>query len=286
MPFMEVNSWLTGKRGVCLPFTDHCTPIVTDNAGFQEMVQYVFAYGEKAHWRCVEFRDAQYFGGEADPAGIYFTHDLDLKKTETELFSNLRDSTKRNIKKALKDGVTATIERSPESLDAFYRLSCITHKRHGVPPQPFSFFNKVFEHIIAKGNGVVASAVHSGKVIASSIFFHLGKNAIFKYGASDLAHHDLRPNNLVMWQAIKCFREKGFETFNFGRTETENLGLLQYKRGWGARESLLEYCRYDLKRKAFVTEVNPMHGLAKRVFALSPVAMLRLVGSLLYKHVG
>jgi hypothetical protein len=30
IPLMEVNSWLTGRRGISLPFTDECAPLGSD----------------------------------------------------------------------------------------------------------------------------------------------------------------------------------------------------------------------------------------------------------------
>ena len=33
LPMIEVNSWLTGKRGVCLPFADFCRPVAGREAG-------------------------------------------------------------------------------------------------------------------------------------------------------------------------------------------------------------------------------------------------------------
>ena len=32
LPIMEVSSWLTGKRGISLPFTDECEPLCADTA--------------------------------------------------------------------------------------------------------------------------------------------------------------------------------------------------------------------------------------------------------------
>ena len=34
IPIMEINSGLTGKRGVSLPFTDYCEPIIDDKNEF------------------------------------------------------------------------------------------------------------------------------------------------------------------------------------------------------------------------------------------------------------
>jgi len=286
MPFMEVNSWLTGKRGVSLPFTDQVSVIAPDKIIFEELVKSVTDYGEKAGWKYIEWRDGALFPEEADASESHYTHELNLKKTEKELLSRLRDSTRRNIKKADKAGASVEISQSLDSIKSFSGLNCITRKRHGLPPQPLSFFVKVFEHVISKGHGIVASAVHSGRVIASAVFFHFGKSGIYKYGASDLAHQELRANNLVMWETINWFRVRGFETFNFGRTEPENEGLLQFKRGWNAEERLVRYFKYDLKKNSFKTKSIGVKGFYNRIFYVTPIPVLRFVGAAMYKHLG
>jgi hypothetical protein len=286
MPFMEVDSWLTGRRGVSLPFTDQCPAIVAEQMVFQDTVKKVIGYGQKAGWRYIEWRDGRYFGEEARPSESYYAHELSLSKTEKELFSGLRDSTRRNVKKAAKTDVSVKVAQSLDSVRSFYRLNCVTRKRHGLPPQPLSFFKMVFEHVISKSHGIVVFALSAGKVIASSVFFHFGKSAIFKYGASDLAHQELRANNLVMWEAIKWFREKGFETLDLGRTELDNEGLLQFKRGWGVKESRIGYHRYDMKKKMFRKEHSMAAKLMNKAFTHTPVEMLALLGRTLYRHVG
>ena len=286
MPVMEVNSWLTGKRGVSLPFTDQVSVIAPDRAFFEKLVKGVMDYGEKAGWKYIEWRDGSLFAEEVNASEWHYTHELDLSKSEKQIFAGFRDSTRRNIKKAVKAGVSIQVSRSLDSVQAFYRLNCITRRRHGLPPQPLSFFKNVFEHVISRDRGVVVAALNAGKAIASGVFFYYGKRAIYKYGASDLAHQELRANNLVMWEAIKWCRESGFKAFNFGRTEPENEGLLQFKRGWGGEEGQVKYHRYDMKKKAFQEGHASTDGLVNTAFAHIPVDMLRLVGSLLYRHVG
>ena len=285
VPFMEINSWLTGKRGVSLPFTDECPQIAPDSGMSQEMVKHIIDYGEKAGWKYIEWRNGEHFPEEVITSDFYFTHEVDLTQTEKELFSDLRDSTRRNIKKASREGVLVEISHSRDSIQSFYRLNCMTRKRHGLPPQPFSFFTKIFEHIISKGQGTVVSALHSGKRIASAVFFNFGKKVICKYGASDQGYQHLRPNNLILWEAVRYYREQGFETLNFGRTEPENKGLLQFKRGWGAEKRLLEYHRYDLKKNRFLTG-RPGPKKSYKLFRFMPTPMLRIAGDLLYRHAG
>lgn len=285
-PFMEVNSWLTGKRGVSLPFTDECPQIAPDSGMSREMVKHIIDYGEKAGWKYIEWRDGEHFPEEVVTSDFYFTHEVNLTQAEKELFSNLRESTRRNIKKASRGSVLVEISHSLESLKSFYRLNCMTRKRHGLPPQPYSFFRKMFEHIISKGQGTIVSALHSGKTIASAVFFNFGRKVIYKYGASDLRYQDFRPSNMILWEAIKYYREQNFQTLNLGRTQPENKGLLQFKRGWGVEETQVKYHKYDMKKKRFGKGKASAGGLMNGVFARTPVGMLRILGRLLYRHVG
>jgi hypothetical protein len=285
VPFMEINSWLTGKRGVSLPFTDECPQIAPDSKLSQEMVEHVIDFGERAGWKYIEWRSGERFPEKGSASDSYFTHELDLTGTEEELLSNLRDSTRRNIEKASRGGVLVEISNSLDSIQSFYRLNCMTRRRHSLPPQPSSFFSKILEHIILKGQGRIVSAFHSGKSIASAVFFNFGKKVIYKYGASDLRYQRLRPNNLLLWEAIRYHREQGFETLNLGRTAPENKGLRQFKRGWGTVEARLHYYRYDLKKNRFLAGQSGSK-IPYKALRFMPTPMLRIAGDFLYRHAG
>jgi len=168
----------------------------------------------------------------------------------------------------------------------FYRLNCLTRKDHGLPPQPFFFFENIFKHVISKGLGMIALARSSKKIIAGAVYFHFGGNAMYKYGASDKSYQHLRANNLVMWEAIKRYAEKEYKTFDFGRTEPENEGLLQFKRGWGTKEEMLTYYKYDLKRSSFLADHSKLKGWHNKFFTLAPIFVSKRIGTALYKHMG
>ena len=50
LPVMEVNSWLTGRRGVSLPFTDECAPLCTDADSFGRLFREVLEYSRARAW--------------------------------------------------------------------------------------------------------------------------------------------------------------------------------------------------------------------------------------------
>ncbi len=285
LPVMGINSILTGKRGVSLPFTDECPPISRDTEQFHEIFKKVIQYGKQEGWKSIELRGGNQYLTDTGPSNFFLTHDLALKNNENEIFNTFRASTKRNIKKAIKEGVTVSISNSIDAIKAFYSLNCITRKDHGLPPQPYSFFKNMARHVMAAQNGIVVLASHRNKIIAGAVYFFWGKEAVYKYGASDKTYQNLRANNLVMWEAIKWFSEEGFKSLNFGRTEPEHHGLNQFKSGWGTKQGKLNYYKYDLKKDSFVTE-SPQIKSSYNIFNMMPIPLLKLFGRILYRHVG
>jgi hypothetical protein len=284
-PTMEVRSFLTGKRGVSLPFTDYCQILATELEQSSVLRDSILKYAEENRWDYVEWRSPVMDLADSTRYAQYYLHTLDLDEDEGKIYSNLKSSVRRNIKKAEKAGVQVRLSQSRDSLMAFYKLHLTTRKEHGLPPQPVKFFSKVHEHIIAKGNGITALASYRDQIIAAAVYFHFGNDALYKYGASRRELQHLRANNYLMWEAIKHYCINGFSRFSFGRTSTGNLGLLQFKRGWGATERPMNYYRYNFKKSAFIEGRPDAPGLHK-IFAIMPTPVLKLVGTLLYRHFG
>ena len=286
VPVMEVKSFLTGKRGVSLPFTDYCEPLAEGGQQFQLLFDGLAEYGRRAGWKHIELRGASSFLEGVQPSSSSYGHVLDLSKGVEYVFPGLRDSTKRNIKKARKEEVEVVIDASAHAVDEFYRLNCLTRKKHGLPPQPFGFFRGLFRNVIDKGSGFVAIASYKGKTVAGLVFLHSGRKAIYKYGASDENYNFLRANNLVMWEAINWYARNGYSQLCLGRTEPENSGLRQFKTGWGASERAINYYRYDLEKEAFVQAQLSVSGAHNAIFRKMPVPLLRAAGAVMYRHMG
>ena len=284
IPVMEVNSFLTGRRGVSLPFTDYCDPLIDGSNQFHDLFDHIIQYGKKCGWKYLELRSFKNLSPFASPSLTYISHTLDLSRNEEQIFSRLRDSTKRNIKKAAKEGVGVEISQSLDSVQEFYRLNCITRKDHGLPPQPYYFFKKVYEHILANNFGFIVLASFDGKAIAGTVYFHFEEKAVYKYGASDKSFQHLRANNLVMWEAIRECIRRGCTILSLGRTDLGHEGLLQFKRGWGAKESALHYYKFDLRINAFVRSRPRVSSVHNQFFRRLPPSLSRWVGVALYRH--
>ncbi|HEY5041200.1 MAG TPA: GNAT family N-acetyltransferase [Verrucomicrobiae bacterium] len=285
LPLMEVDSWLTGRRGIALPFTDGCAPLGADQAAFGKIFEAAMAFGKSRGWKYIECRGGRQMFGEAVPASVsFYGHNLDLSGGENVLFEKMDGSARRAVRKAEKDGVTVEISQSLNAVKVFYSLQCLTRKRHGLPPQPFSFFMNIHRHILSQNQGVIALAGHAGKKIAAAVYFFLGGRAIYKYGASDFAQQHLRGSNLMMWEAVKWLARNRVKTLNLGKTSLANEGLRRFKLHLGSQEDKIEYFRHDLRLNRFVTEGDGVSGWHNVVFRTMPVFMSRAAGGLLYRH--
>jgi len=284
LPLMTVDSWLTGRRGIALPFTDECPPLCESEGEFQPLFQRAVEFGRARGWKSIELRGGREFFGEAPASLAFHGHSLDLTADEARLFEKMDSSARQGVRKAEKDGVTVEVSQSVEAVREFYLLQCLTRKRHGLPPQPLEFFLNIQRHILSQNQGMVVLAGWRGAKIAGAMYFFLGGRAIYKYGASDYRRQHLRPNNLVMWAGMKWLAKQGNARLHLGKTSLANEGLRKFKLNLGAAEQRIEYVKFDLGTDRFVVEQDGIAGWHNRVFRALPVFMARRAGELLYKH--
>ena len=285
LPVLEINSWLTGRRGTSLPFTDECEPLVDHPEAFASLWKAAIDYGRQRRWQSLEIRGGQRWFRGTTPSVTFRGHRLTLSRSEAALFQALDPAVRRGIRKADQSGLTVEFARSPEAMRVFYGLLSKTRQRHGLPPQPFSFFRMLQRTVLADGNGWVVLARKGSTPVAGAIFLHSGANVIYKFGASDEAFQSLRGNNLVMWRAIQRYAQDGLTALDFGRTSLGNEGLRRFKLSWGTTERVIAYFKYDLRRDGFVSIRDQADGWHNHVFRRLPQCVSQCIGAALYKHI-
>ena len=105
-----------------------------------------------------------------------------------------------------------------------------------------------------------------------------------KYGASKSCRWDLRPNNLVFWEAIKWACENGYTYFDMGRSGIEGKGLQRSKNGWGGESEPLYYTSIPATSVGICQKHTPK--LIRSFIQKAPNSVCRLGGELLYRYFG
>ena len=284
IPLMEVDSVITGRRGVSLPFSDFAGPLWTGSENAEEVYQAISSVATERRWRRFDIRSRAMPPLGAKPFISYVGHVLDLSPGEDGIKEGLEPSVRRAIRKAGRAGLEITIDTGSAVMAAFYALHCETRRRHGLPPQPYRFFESIQRNLLACGLGVVVLASSKGKAIAGAVFLRSAGQAVYKFGASDTASWDLRPNQWVMWHGIRYLISLGCGELHFGRTSQSDGGLSRFKRSWGCRIETLDYFRHDARTSCWLTASRPCSEGHPRVFGKLPLAINRFAGRLIYPH--
>ena len=284
VPLMEIASLFTGRRGVCLPFSDYCAPLLFGESVQNSVVSKLSQLAITHNWKFLEVRSTTKPLASATPSAAFYSHKIDLSHDVNDLFAQFKSSVRGAIRKALRSGVTVEISRSRESLSAFYELHIRTRRRHGLPPQPTKFFHNIHEQLIKTGLGFVALARSASQPVAAAVFLRLGEKALYKYAASDERYQVLRGNDLVMWEGINFLVREGVHTLHLGRTSIEDDGLRRFKAAWNATEEMLHYFRFDVSRNSWLNMYGLSRASHKHVFGRLPLKLNQLAGSMIYPH--
>jgi CelD/BcsL family acetyltransferase involved in cellulose biosynthesis len=285
VPMMEVRSHFTGRRGVCLPFSDFCKPLLFGKAEAGPVMNKLSELGRERNWKYFELRGGQEtLPATAVPATQFYGHTLSLSGSSEELLARVASPVRRAIRKAEKSGVHVQVTRTRDAILEFYRLHTRTRRRHGLPPQPLSFFLNIYEEIVKAGHGFVVLAKRGSRFLAVAVFFQFGKNSVYKFGASDELLQEFRGSNLVMWEAIKLLLRDGAGMLHFGRTSLDNDGLRRFKLGWGTVEEMIEYFQFDIGAQAWKSNGRNGSGFHNNIFRRLPLALNRFAGALIYPH--
>jgi CelD/BcsL family acetyltransferase involved in cellulose biosynthesis len=281
VPAIEVRGIRSGRRWITLPFTDYCPPLGVSERAIEQLVTGIGAQVRAGAAASFELR--------ASPPGAVVTarpeavrHTLMLGSDPAIVRHGFSKMHQRNIRKAEKSALRVEQGASATDLDTFYRLHLLTRRRLGVPVQPRRFFHLLGEHVLARARGFVMTVRLDEIPIASAVFLCWNGTIIYKYGASDERYWEHRPNNLLFWRAIAWGCEHNCHTFDWGRTDLQDEGLREFKRGWGAVEEPLAYTTLAASRpKAATGRLGRMLG---NVIRRSPPAVCRVVGELFYKY--
>ncbi len=284
LPLMEVRSWMTGARAACLPFTDHCGPVLTTEKLLDPLLRRCTELMKERRLNYVEIRSAithPDFGATS----AYKSHEITLSGGFEEVMRSVGRSHIQHIAKAERDGVAVSQRTDRDAMREFIRLNAVTRKKHGVPPQPDSFFNALQRRLIEPGSGFISLARYADRTIAASLFLCFNGTIVHKYSSSDEAYLDHSPNHLIVREAIRWACGNGFSRYSFGRTDCDNEGLCRYKRKWGAAEKDLVYHVTpppDAAGGAGWTR-NIAHRLQPMLKKM-PMGLLKQIGKRLYAH--
>jgi FemAB-related protein (PEP-CTERM system-associated) len=289
LPLSLIDSPLTGRRLVSLPFTNAVGPLGENEATASLLLQHAVELAGRERCRYVEIRGTP----ERDCVEVasfarhdyYGTFLLDLTGDGKGRLPSIDKRARRGIVRAARDGVVARFLDDDAAPRAFFQLNLITRRKHGVPPQPLRYFEALWSTLRPGGHVQILVAELAGQRVASIVLTAYKDTVTYAYGASDPAYLRHSPNHALFDAAIGWALERGYRYFDFGRTAPDNAGLMEFKRQWGAAFLPLPYY-YWPNRDGFVSEAEASwkHRLFTSLWRRLPLPATAVLGPPLYRH--
>ena len=292
LPLCYIDSPLTGRRLVSLPFSDYCPLIAADAAAANDLIDQAVRLAQEKGVKYLELRAGsnEVLSQRADFAAgnLYVRWLKTLAADPDTLWSSISRSVREKVNRARRRGVQVRLAQHREEMEHYYRLHLLTRtKKHGMPAQSHRYFFELWDSFASSGAMQLWLAEYQGTILAGEITFLSGSTMRYGYNASDQRYLDLAPNHLLVWTAIKWACLHNYQVLDFGRTACDNAGLMEFKRRWGAVKEPLPYYYYpSMAGLATTSERTWKFRLLTTCWKRLPTSIAGWLGSRLYKHLG
>ncbi|MFG1991181.1 GNAT family N-acetyltransferase [Actinoplanes sp. NPDC048988] len=256
--------WTTSYMGFLLQ------PGISRRAALEALTPFAFDDLGCAH---VEIRDRHLTPGDLDGLALRWdtapTAVISLTPTEDELFAAMTSACRRNIRKAGKSGIVIE-EASPDdpsfAAEFYDQLRDVFAKQNLVPTYSIDRVRSLMSCLGPSGNLLLLRARDTtGRCVATAVLPWHHRTMYFWGGASYRADQLSRPNEALIWHALRWARTRSLTEFDF-------VGGNAYKAKYGTTDVPVPWARRS--RSPLVARLRDT---AKQGFALKQRATARLI---------
>lgn len=185
------------------------------------------------------------------------TLELKINRTDEELFKVFKTDCRNFIRQFERRGAVLEFAEADDrfAVEYYEQLKDVFAKQGLVPTYSLEKVKCILKHLKNTGKVLCLRVIDpDGKCIATSIFLGYKETFYFWGGASYRSGQHYRPNEYMIWTAIKYWREQGARVFDM-------VGVRDYKKKFGsqlvtcahisiAKFSVIIYLR-DMAKKAY-----------------------------------
>lgn len=143
---------------------------------------------------------------------------IDLKQSESELWMDMKNTRRSEVRKAKSNGVTILhSDLREEHLREFHRIYTLSMKRLNALPLYFfslDFLNDLVSRL--SSHTALFFAMWQGKAISAQLFFHCGQYVDYYLSGSDSDYWNLNGNVIGIYTAILWAKQQGYQFMHLG----------------------------------------------------------------------
>jgi serine/alanine adding enzyme len=283
LPLVHMKSWSFGNFIVSMPFFNYGGVCAEDESTQNLLIEEAIRMAKDLKVHHIEFRQEKSLNNGFPEKTSKVSMRLDLPGSSDDLWKSFPSKLRSQIKVPQKAGMTARIGGIDE-LKSFYDVFSDNMRHLGTPVYPKRFFGNILEEFPTSTR---ICSVYMRDIPVASGFLAGFKNRLEIPWASSVRNYNrLSPNMLLYWACLKFACEKGFTTFDFGRSTKEE-STYKFKEQWGATPNPMVWS-YWVRDEGSIPDITPRnrkYHLAIGIWKKLPVPVTQMLGPRIIKNI-
>ncbi|PTN11414.1 FemAB-related protein, PEP-CTERM system-associated [Nitrosomonas aestuarii] len=282
LPLAEINSFLFGHSLSSLPFCVYGGIAANSDIVRKELEWAAKELALQKKVDYLEYRNIRPVHPDWPRKDLHVTF---RKAIDPDVEKNLLAIPRKQramVRKGLKYELGAVVDEDVERF--FYAYSRSVH-RLGTPVFAKKYF-QLLKEIFAEDCELL-TITKDGKTISSVMSFYFRDEVLPYYGGGTDDARKLAANDFMYWELMRRSCERGYKTFDFGRSKRDS-GSYSFKKNWGFEAQPLHY-EYQFIKSSQVPSHNPSNPKYKifiQAWQKLPLSMANLIGPYIVKNLG
>lgn len=208
------------------------------------------------------------FGEIYDVVYMRKTLGTNLEAYEDPFHEEFSKSCRKNIRRALRDGITFKVEENPTNIDEFLIIYNSTMDRNDAN-EYYYFGKKYFNNMIDKfkNNVILVSAIYDNKIIAAGLYFVFDEMIHIHLSGTLNEYLELSPAYILRYAVTLWGKENGYKLIHHGggTSNSEDDSLLGFKKRFAKNTEFDFYIGKKIWNNEIYNELCDYRGLTEDI---------------------
>jgi len=283
LPLTHVQSLLFGSSLISNAFSVHGGPIAEDAKSLRKLEAEALRLMDAIAVPVLELRN--FSASRADwPSrkDLYASFRRSLDPAVEHNMKSIPRKQRAMIRKGMLNKLKSEID---DSIERLYRIYAESVHNLGTPVFSKSYFGILREEFPTCSDIITITC--DGQAVASVLNFYFRDEVLPFYGGGVRAARTLAANDFMYWEVMRRACERGYRTFDFGRSKI-GTGSYAFKRNWGFQPTPLVY-QFCLSPGTAIPDLNPLNPKLRMLIAVwkrLPRAVVTRLGPAIVRGIG
>ena len=282
LPLAEINSRLFGHSLSSLPFCVYGGIAANSEPVRDALDLAAQKLAAELQVDYLEYRNLKPRHPDWPGKDLYMTFRREIAPEVEQNMNAIPRKQRAMVRKGIKGGLESVIDND---IERFFTAYSVSVHRLGTPVFSKEYF-RLLKEVFAEDCELMI-ILKAGHTIAGVMSFYFRDEVLPYYGGGTSEARDVAGNDFMYWELMRRACERGYKTFDFGRSK-RNSGSFDFKKNWGFEPQPLHY-EYQLHRASAVPDhnpLNPKYQLFIKAWRKLPLSIANVVGPHIVRNLG